>query len=386
MAAKRRNDGYSASQRADGRWMARVTVGYNDQGHAVRKHFYGPTRAEVVRLAQEFKVALDNGGFAPTDRDCTVGQWLERWLDSYVTTATHAPKTVKSYREQTKHHLLPALGKVGLRKLTAQHVQKLLTEKSASGLSPASVANFHRVLRAALSQAHREGLVSQNVAKLVRSPRIEQRSEDVFSVEDLGKLFKAAEGHHLEYLFRFEPYVGLRVGEVTGLTWNDVDFESGVLTVRRQLQWENGKPTLRPLKSRASKRQLALADSALEVLRQQRALQMVAGFPNELQLVFVSSTGSPLDPKLANKWLKTLCLRAGIKPLSFHKFRHTAATLLLASGENPSEVMRFLGHSQIALTVNLYGHTMTEAQRRASNRLASVIENGFADGRSGRGS
>lgn len=383
--AMRRNDGYSVSKRTDGRWMSRVMIGYKD-GKPNRMCFYGKTRTEVVNAAQEFAHALKTGGFAPTTKDSSLGDWLDRWLAIYITDATHAPKTIKSYKEQIENHIKPALGHVALRKLTPQHVQRLMNDKLApkivegqeiAGLSPTSVNGMHRVLRAALSQAQRERLVADNVAKLTRPPSIRTRAGEFFTAEDLAKLFTAAEGHHLENLFRFAPYVGMRLGEITGLRWVDVDFRERTVTIANQLQWVKGHPELRPPKSRASKRVLSIEESVFEYLTAQRAMILVQQFENPMGLVFVSSVGNPLDPKLVNNHLKALCRQAKIRELSFHKFRHTTATQMLGSGEESHEVMNFLGHSQIALTVNTYGGVLRESQRRASRRLTKVINEGI---------
>lgn len=375
MARQRRNAGYTVSKRSDGRWMARVFLGY-ENGKQKRHTIYGKTEIEVNRAAQDFRVKNEEGAFAPTSKDCKVSEYLDKWLEVYVTCPPLAPKTVKSYKEQTKNHLIPSLGAIPLRKLSPQQVQNMMKEKIASGLSPTSVNGLHRVLRAALSQAVKDRMIAENVAKLVKPPKVASRAEKHFSQPDLQKLFAACRGHHLEYLFRLAPYVGLRLGEITGLRWDDVDFENQTIRVRNQLQWVEGKPTLREPKSANSKRILPIGD-LVDMLQLQKSMILVNGWENKMNLVFVSSTGNPLDPKLVNKYLKILCGQAKISELSFHSFRHTAATLLLAAGEEATEVMNMLGHSQISLTVNTYGGVTREAQKRAAAKLRKAIDSGI---------
>lgn len=376
MAGKRRNSGFTVSKRADGRWMARVFIGYQD-GKQVRKTFYGKTEAEVTKEAREFKVAHDAGGFAPTTRDATVAEWLNRWLEVYVSAPTHAPKTIKSYTEQTRNHIIPSLGQIQLRKLTPQHVQHFLRSRLDSGLSSSSVNGIHRVLRAALSRAEKDQLVARNVAKLVQPPPVSSRSEKFFTPDDLRKLFEQMRGHYLENLFKAAPFLGMRLGEMTGLRWKDVSFEKKELTVNVQLQRNDGKFEFRPPKSRSSKRIIPI-DDVEELLKSQRAMHMLSGFANPMDLVFLGSNGNPLDPKLVNSHLKALCRKAGISELSFHSFRHTTATLMLSDGEEAAEVMSYLGHSQISLTVNTYKGVLKESQRRAQRRIRKVIEQGIS--------
>lgn len=355
--------------------MARVFLGY-ENGKQKRHTIYGKSEIEVNRAAQDFRMKNEAGSFAPTTKDVKVGEYLEKWLEVYVTTPQLAPKTVKSYSEQVRNHLIPALGLIPLRKLSPQQVQTMMKEKLASGLSPTSVNGLHRVLRAALSQAVKDRMAGENVAKLAKPPKVASRAEKHFSQAELQKLFRACQGHHLECLFKLAPYIGLRLGEITGLRWEDVDFENQTIKVRNQLQWVEGKPTLREPKSSNSKRILPIGD-LVDMLQEQKSMILVNGWKNRMNLVFVSSTGNPLDPKLVNKHLKALCEKAGIRSLSFHSFRHTTATLLLGAGEEATEVMNMLGHSQISLTVNTYGGVLREAQKRAAAKLRKAIEQGI---------
>ncbi|MBE9129099.1 site-specific integrase [Coleofasciculus sp. LEGE 07081] len=355
--------------------MGRVFLGY-ENGKQKRHTIYGKTEAEVHRAAQEFRVKIEAGAFAPTTRDCKVAEYLEQWLEIYVTSPPLAPKTVKSYSEQTRNHLIPSLGSIPLRKLSPKHVQSMMKDKLASGLSATSVNGVHRVLRAALSQAVKDRQTVENVAKLTKPPKVTTRAEMHFTQPELQKLFAAAQGHHLQYLFCLAPYIGLRLGEITGLRWENIDFPNQTLRVRNQLQWVDGKPTLREPKSANSKRVLPIGE-LVEMLQSQRSMNLVNGWENKMNLVFVSSTGNPLDPKLVNKHLKILCKKAQIREMSFHSFRHTTATLLLGAGEEAAEVMNMLGHSQISLTVNTYGGVLREAQKRAASKIRKAIDHGI---------
>lgn len=375
MASKRRNAGYTVSKRSDGRYMARIFLGYVD-GKQKRHTIYGKTESAVHKAAQEFRVRLDEGKFLPTGRDCKVSDYLEQWLQTYVTVPTLAPMTVASYNSHCQNHLIPTLGTLPLRALTPQHVQNMMKAQLASGLSTSTVNGTHRVLRAALSQAVKDRLIAENVAKLAKPPKVASRADLFFSRDELQKLFGVVSGHPFENLFRIAPYLGLRLGEITGLQWDDVDFEQQTIRVRSQLQWVDGKPTLRGLKSSNSKRTLPVGD-LVDLLKNQKSMNLVQGWENKMNLVFLSPTGRPIDPKQLDTQLKSLCAKAEVRPLSFHSFRHTTATLLLGAGEEATEVMNMLGHSQISLTVNTYGGVLREAQKRAAAKLRRAIDIGI---------
>lgn len=375
----RRADGYSIQKRRDGRWEARVLIGYNENGNPKRKSFYGETRSQVLEEAKRFKMQLDAGGFAPVTRDSTVGQWLDSWLETYVR-PRREPKTTEFYEAYIRLHLKPAFGKVPLRKLTVQHVQRLMNEKSAEGLSPSFVRGLRATLRAALNQAWKEGLVEQNIAARVTSPKMEQRDPDFLRPDEVGPFLEAAKGHTLENLFRFGIATGVRIGEASGLRWCDVDFLSENVAITKQLQRVQGKLVLKDLKSKSSRRTTPLVGIALDALRSEKAVQVLAGFDNPEGLVFLNSEGRPLDPKYVDSHLKATLEKAGLRRLSFHKLRHTAATLMVAAGVELHQVKQQLGHSQISLTANLYAQGVSEAQRRAANVLDGVLKRGNLHG------
>jgi integrase len=175
--------------------------------------------------------------------------------------------------------------------------------------------------------------------------------------------------------------LGLRQGEVLGLWWEDVDFDGGVLRVRRQLLRPAGKGqplTTGPVKSARSKRTLALPAPLAKLLREHRARQaadrLAAGgaWPDS-NLVFTTSACTPVDHRNDAREFKTLCERAGIPPYRVHDLRHTAATLLIAQGQHARVIMEVLGHSQIAVTMNVYGHVMDSQVPSAADAVTEAL-------------
>lgn len=372
---KRQNNGYTIGRRENGGWWSRVTIGYDSKGRAKRKAFYGKTREDVLRKAQTFALKRDAGGFAPASRDVTVGAWLDRWLETFIK-PNREPKTLKSYSDCIRIHLSPALGRTPLRKLVSQDVRKLLLEKEKDGLGSSSLRNIRATLRAALNQAWKEGLIEQNVAAKVTPPKVQPKEPTHLEPGEAAYFLESIEGHHLAPFFAFALSTGLRLGEATGLRWEDVDFERRTASIRVQLQRVDGKLVHKSLKSASSRRDLHLPDLAIEALESARGFQLVETPLNPLDLVFLNSEGRPLDAKYVDKHLKAVLVRANLKPLSFHKLRHTAATLMVAAGVELHQVAKHLGHSQISLTANLYAHGVSESERKAADTLGDVLKRG----------
>ncbi|MER3450249.1 MAG: site-specific integrase, partial [Chloroflexota bacterium] len=199
---------------------------------------------------------LQRGLPVPPERQ-SVGEFLERWLKDVVAPSVR-PRTFASYSQLVRRHLLPTLGRVRLVRLTAQDIQACLNQKRQEGLSARTVQYLHAILRRALGQAEKWGLVARNVARLVDAPKVVRPEVKPLAPEDVRRLLDAARGDSLEALYVVAIAVGLRQGELLGLRWQDVDLERGLLSVRVQLT----EP-----KSSRSKRTVQLPAVALKALR-----------------------------------------------------------------------------------------------------------------------
>jgi integrase len=373
--SKRSQHKGSIYQRADSRWAAAINLGWqNGQRH--RKYLYGTTRGEVQEKL--IKVLRDQQlGLPVAPERQTVGQFLDRWLEDSAKPSVR-PKTFESYQQLVKLYLAPDLGRFGLSKLSPQAVQRFLNDRLASGLSARTVQYTHAVLRHALNQALRWGLVARNVATLVSPPQVRRPEIQPFSPEQTQVFLKAIEGDRLEALYAAAVAIGLRQGEAFGLRWPDLDLDAGTLAVRYSLQRIQGVPTFVEPKTPRSRRTINLPAVAIAALRRHQARQeqerIWAGSRwQEWGLVFCTTIGTPLDPPAVLKGFQKLLKAAGLPKLRFHDLRHTCATLLLAQGVHPRLVMDILGHSQISLTLNTYSHIMPVMQREVAAKMDEIL-------------
>ena len=370
----------SIYRRADGRWVGAAHLGYV-AGKRRRKVVYGKTRREVqealTRALRDHQVGLD---VAPDERE-PVATFLERWLrEAARPSVRHS--TYERYAGIVHQHLIPAVGSTRLTKLSPAHVQGLLNAKLAAGLSPRSVHHLRAVLRKALNQALRWGLVTRNVATLVDPPRVPRFELTPLDPDQARQLLEAIRGDRLEALYTVALAVGLRQGEALGLRWQDVDLDAGLLHVRHALQRNaDGKLGLGEPKSRTSRRSIALPPPATAALREHRRRQLqerllAADRWQGYDLVFTSTVGTPSDGTAITKRFQRLLADAGLPRQRFHDLRHACASLLLAQGIHPRVVMEILGHSQISLTMNTYSHVIPALQRDAADRMGDLLAGG----------
>jgi integrase len=369
----------SISQRQDGRWTARVDLGYVN-GKRKRKQIYGKTRKEV---AEQLKVLLrdQQQGLELDVQRQTVAHFLTRWLTDVVEPSTR-PATFRVYAYIVRSHLIPQIGHHQLAKLTPQQVQAMLRRKREAGLSPATVQRVRDVLRNALTHALKWGLIVRNVAMLVEPPKVERRQLNPLTYAQAQRLLAAAKGDRYDALYRVALSLGLREGEVLGLRWEDIDLNDQRLHVRVAVQLVHGKPTLVQPKTARSQRTLPLPATLVTVLKEHHVRQLeqrlLAGSRwQETGLVFTSNLGTPIYPRNLLRSFYKLVERAGLPRMRFHDLRHSCATFLATQGVPARVAMEILGHSDIRLTLGVYTHVLDESKRDAAavmDKLFGAVE------------
>lgn len=395
---KRGNGEGCISQRKDGKWVAVATTGRDPEtGKLARKFIYGRTRQEVSEQLTKTLNDIQHGIYV--DSKLTLGEWLDIWLKEYAKPHIR-PSTFKSYEEQIRLHIKPFLGTIQLKKLQPGQVQKMYNERLANGksdgkggLSPRSVQIIHAALHSALKQALKEGLVVRNVTEATKLPRREKREPRVLSIEEQNQFMDILDDDRLGVAFLLDLGTGLRVGELLGLRWQDVNLDDKVIRVKQaisRVRNEDG-PTktmlqFQSLKTEKSQRSIPMPDYIAAKLKQHKAkqnqerLRAGSGYQN-LDLVFCSELGQPVDPRNFTRKFYQLIAKAGLKRTNLHALRHTYATRLLEMNEHPKVVQELLGHSQISLTLDTYSHVLPELKQAAAQKLNSVFENGKQSGR-----
>ena len=370
MAKRRGNLEGSFRQRGDGSWEGRVEIA------GKRRSFYGRTKADAQRALRKAVQAAEDGLPVAPKRQ-TLAQFIDRWLADVVK-PNRRRSTYTSYKRYCDLHIKPALGRVPLTELSPQQVQSFLNAQSKAGKAPRTVAYERAILRRALGQATRWGLVVRNAAALVDPPRQVKRETRYLTTNEAQRLADALAGDRLETLVIVALTTGLRRGEMCGLHWRDVDLDRGRLTVAGQYARVDGEWVWVEPKTDTSARTLVLPPFVVEVLRRHRTRQLeerlVAGPAwEDWNLVFPGMNGRPQHgDSLLHRFQKRLD-RLGLPRVTLHGLRHTAATMLLARGMTLGELQKYLGHSQIALTADLYAHAAPEIFQSAAERMEAIF-------------
>lgn len=376
--AKRRAHGEGSiyQRKSDGLWIGTASVGWDDEGRRIRKTVSAKTRNDALAKLRVVQRHLEDGLPVP-NASLTVEQLVERWYDEVLRHQV-AMSAADNYRSIAKRHIYPTLGKKRLSNLTVGDVDRLISSKVDAGYSTSTVRRIRSILAQALDQAIRWGSVNRNVATLSRPPK-QQRSEGrTMTPEEARTLLDAVKGHRNEALYALMLSTGLRRGEALGLQWQDFDPKTGVLQIRRQLKREGGALVTSDTKTARSRRAVNLPTPMVATLkdhlvRQEREAAELGGAWQKSGFIFVTSVGTPMDPRNMYRDFQKICNEAGLGNWHPHELRHSAASLMLAQGVKLQVVSEVLGHASIRMTADVYGHILDPDRQAAADAMGSVL-------------
>jgi integrase len=346
------------------------------------------TKKEALAREREWLTEIERGTAVDMTK-MTVGEYLAHWL---ATSVKHSVRntTYNSYEQLIRIHIAPALGAVPVQKLMPAQVQAFyqvkLTEpraatkgkKTGTPLSPRTVRYLHTVLREALQQAVKWGIVYRNVCDATEPPRAPRPQISAWTGEEMRAFLAAAKEDDYRAAWILALTTGLRRGELLGLRWQDVDLARGVLHVRQSLVEIGANVYFHEPKTKSGRRVVALTVESIAALTAHRDAQTFQrkGCGDEWRdhdLVFTVGDGGPIRPRNFVRRYQELVTAAGVPILPFHSVRHAHATALLKRGVNLKIVSERLGHSGIQITADTYSHVTPDMQRDAITGLDAAL-------------
>ncbi len=316
----------------------------------------------------------------------TVREYLRKeWLPAIK--GTVRPTTYASYAAHVEGHILPALGSLQLGRVSAQSINAFYAGLLENGrlhgtgsLSPATVRRVHATLHRALKDAVRWSRLAVNPVDAADPPRGQsgQRDLPAWNAEQLAGFLSFVREDRLFALWRLLAMTGCRRGEALGLAWDDLDLEANTITIRRALVPLGDQVILSEPKTARGRRRIALDPATIAALQGHAARQAdeqtrCADWV-ESGYIFTTEGGQPLDPHRVSRSFQRHLRAAALPRIPLHGLRHTYATLALGSGVNPRIVSGRLGHSTVALTLDIYSHVLPQADQDAAQRIAALVE------------
>ncbi len=400
MAKKRANGEGTIRQRQDGRWEGLYTINYK------RKSVYGKTQDEVRKKLNKVLNDIDNGIYIE-NTNITFGAWLDEWLEVYAKPSVKL-STYGSYEGYIRNHIKPEIGKVKLSVLRADMLQKFINQKLINGrcdkvkdvetkklvtrkggLSEKTIKNMYNMIHSALKQAYKNGLVNQNVSELITLPKQKRNEMCVLTVDEQQALQTAVHGERLGIGILLSLFTGIRLGELLGLKFEDIDLDAKTITIRRTLNrlkvFDNpdkktdiviGEP-----KTNKAKRVIPLQDFLIPLLKAHKAEIIKERFKasnlyKNDGFVICNEFGGYIEPRTYQDFFKRMLKKAEIKNTNFHTLRHTFATRALENGFDVKVLADILGHADASTTLNKYAHALPDHKKTSMEKLSCLYERG----------
>ncbi len=395
--ARRRSAGEGSVYRNGDRWRGAITW-TDPAGTRHRRTVTGRTAESARAKLDELRRDLRLGTLAPAGPGLTTGDFLARWLERHRLRVR--PSTWRTAEMHVRVYLNPRFGRIPLARLSATDVETGLSgflaagrperpavrtrgRQNPGGLSPQTVRHLRATLRRALADAVRDGSVGRNVAADARPPYVAHRPITYLAAPDLARLIDATTEDELGPLYALAATTGLRLGELLGLAWRDIDRDR--LTVHRSLARGHGNEwVLAEPKTTKSRRTIPLPARARNALETRRTRQLFArhaaatAWQDRDGLVFTDGVGQPLAPERVSREFRKARDRAGVPPVRFHDLRHSAATTMLAKGVPLAVISEWLGHAGIAITASAYAAIVPELHNAAAAAIDEALGLGTA--------
>jgi integrase len=375
MAKKRGSGEGTVLKRKDGRWLGRISLGFDETGKRIQKTVYGKTQAEVNQKLDDLKQQRKHGAKAIVGKD-TVGGYLQRWMDDFIA-LNRAKKTHQEYEGVIRLYIRPYIGQQLLVKIDGEALDAWQGKLIRKGVSNDIRNRTIKILRAALNRAVKLKLIPFNPCSSLEKPKITRDEPEPLEPEQCRDLFNACESHRLGDMVILAAMTGLRKGELFGLEWPDVNLNEGTLAVRRALQELKGELIVKEPKTKAGRRVVSLGVEAIEALARRKQKAIDEGFdPSAFPIVFPNTLGSHMrSSNFDDRVWYPIREAAGIPDsFVFHDLRHTQASLMLAAGVDLKVIQKRLGHRDFATTANTYSHLLKGAQNEAVSKMDELLK------------
>lgn len=375
----------SIRQRSDGRWEGRLMIGFNSKtGAPNRKSIYGATQSEVRKKLTALTKSVDDGTYSEPMK-VPLRQWLETWLKEY--TGNIKPYSLKAYQDRIRLHIIPALGTVKLSALTAPMIQSFINNmrngsKDSPPLAPKTIKSVHGVLHKALQQAVILGYLPNTPADHCILPRIVRKEIKPLDEDSTVCFLNTIQKDRYANLFIIDLFTGLRMGEILGLKWENIDFRTNTITISQQLQREKKSGGIYQLTSLKNDRtrKIRVAPTVIHALENERNQQALHksltgnNWSEPIQgLVFTGDTGNPISQTTIRRHFKQIVKEIGLPEARFHDLRHSFAVASLQNGDDVKTVQENLGHYSASFTLDVYGHVTDKMKQSSAERMENYI-------------
>ena len=389
----------SIEKRGKNSYRLTVSEGFDLNGKPMihRKTVHGTKKDAEVELAK-FVTEVQNG-LIIDGKSLKFSEFTEIWKRDYGSKEL-APSTYKRYCRMLETRLLPYFGHFYINKIKPTDIMKfydllekdtqLVRKKGNNGsktkkpLSGKTILEHHRLLRAMLHKAVYWQLIVANPAERVQPPKARKPKRKSYDDEQTKILLEnlellSSEDTKYKVAIILTVFTGVRLGELMGLEWQDVDFKNGIISINRSSQYlaDMGVFTKVP-KTESSIREIAIPKFIISLLEEyklwyEEQKSIYGELWTDSDRLFVQADGKPMHPSTISKWFVKYVGQIGLPVINFHGLRHTNASLLVAQNIDIAVISARLGHAQISTTLDFYVHPLLSHNRKAGYALENLL-------------
>ena len=375
-------------------YQIRVSCGYDTSGNQVVqtmswKPADGMNKKQIEKELQKQAILFED--------KCMKGQvtanikfqdFAEQWFEEYA--KLNLRNTSYERMRQLTVRVYPAIGHLRLDKITSRHIQQFINDLALNGkslknsrpLSRKTAVHHLSFISDVFSYAVKMEMLTDNPCRRVTVPKGEKKEKDIYTLEEVAHLFQLLETAPLKYrtFFTLAIYSGFRRGEMLGLEWKDIDWDNCVISVRRTSNYTASKGIYTDTtKTKKSQRSLKFPQSVMDMLYEYKDEQDVEREKLGTKWVdhdrlFVKWNGEPMNNNTPYFWPKEFCEANNFRFCDIHSLRHFYASALINKGVDAAAVSGALGLSTITTTTSIYCHVFNQAQARAGDAIASVLD------------
>ena len=389
----------SIEKRGKNSYRLTVSEGFDLNGKPMihRKTVHGTKKDAEVELAK-FVTEVQNG-LIIDGKSLKFSEFTEIWKRDYGSKEL-APSTYKRYCRMLETRLLPYFGHFYINKIKPTDIMKFYDllkkdtqlvrkqgnngEKTKKPLSGKTILEHHRLLRAMLHKAVYWQLIVANPAERVQPPKARKPKRKSYDDEQTKILLEnlellSSEDTKYKVAIILTVFTGVRLGELMGLEWQDVDFKNGIISINRSSQYlaDMGVFTKVP-KTESSIREIAIPEFIISLLEEyklwyEEQKSIYGELWTDSDRLFVQADGKPMHPSTISKWFVKYVGQIGLPVINFHGLRHTNASLLVAQNIDIAVISARLGHAQISTTLDFYVHPLLSHNRKAGYALENLL-------------
>jgi integrase len=363
-------------QRGKRSWELKFDAG-RDPATGKRKvqyHSFKGTKREAQLKLAELIASVGKGAYVEPHK-ITVAEFVRARVEQWEAAGDISARTAQRYQQLVEHQIAPHIGAKALQKLARLDVEGWHTALRAN-VSARTIGHAHRVLSKALGDAESDGMVSKNVCKLQRAPKV--AADEMVIVQDVSALVAALKGWRYETVALVSLFTGMRLGEALALRWNRVKLDEKVIQVREALEQTKAHGIrFKPPKSKAGSRDITLPEFLVDALREHRKaamelrLQLGTGKIPDDALVFADVDGKPLRPNTVSPAWANFASSIGMD-VTFHALRHTHASQLIDAGVDVVTISKRLGHAKPDITLRIYAHMFKKDDSKAAAAIDAM--------------